>query len=534
MGKGGEGGTDVLGSGAAGVPWLRSDTAGGGGNRDTPHGEPPPPGNVLARQRRPRPRPRSVFASTMESTGRGEGRVDEAKLTAEDPWCETETQRDRQYLQPCAHLDGRLAETCSSLAAALKRDSRKVPLAAPGGHGLTSSPRRDEQPRPGAMAAPVTEEVLVSFKATSEAKKLNGVYRRRTDLQVNGRPVYCNGNRHLLFMADGAWVIKEGPSSEEGAYVYAYVEDSEAQEPFGVRRPWQVMDDRDGFVVEREGLVRSELLLHLWNFGHFMRKAAEDAYSQGNHQWIEFCGISKSCRFAGDEMRMDTGNIKRHEESDLVTDTGVPWCRLDTPAGPRLGGERFEPNPFKIAILLQKESCKHCGRPWTEHDGVISEDIFEGYLQALRKAADAWQREAADPREECCFYGDEPQRGPSGPSGPPDHDDFQMMSPTSLANLNAQTESAREVPGSAKVYGFIDFSECNVASHMPSESPSRQTSACDDLKAALQEAQDQVATLTRKCQVLEAVTRKVHCCRSGAFVSAWRKIRRLHQKQPTW
>ena len=65
------------------------------GNRDTPHGEPPPPGNVLARQRRPRPRPRSVFASTMESTGRGEGRVDEAKLTAEDPWCETETQRDR-------------------------------------------------------------------------------------------------------------------------------------------------------------------------------------------------------------------------------------------------------------------------------------------------------------------------------------------------------------------------------------------------------------------------------------------------------
>lgn len=33
------------------------------------------------------------------------------------------------------------------------------------------------------------------------------------------------------------------------------------------------------------GVTRSELLLHLWNFGHFMRKAAEDAYSQGNHQW---------------------------------------------------------------------------------------------------------------------------------------------------------------------------------------------------------------------------------------------------------
>ena len=34
MGKGGEGGTDVLGSGAAGVPWLRSDTAGGGGENE--------------------------------------------------------------------------------------------------------------------------------------------------------------------------------------------------------------------------------------------------------------------------------------------------------------------------------------------------------------------------------------------------------------------------------------------------------------------------------------------------------------------
>lgn len=189
--------------------------------------------------------------------------------------------------------------------------------------------------------------------------------------------------------------------------------------------------------------------------------------------------------------------------------------------------ERFEPNPFKIAILLQKESCKHCGRPWTEHDGVISEDIFEGYLQALRKAADAWQREAADPREECCFYGDEPQRGPSGPSGPPDHDDFQMMSPTSLANLNAQTESAREVPGSAKVYGFIDFSECNVASHMPSESPSRQTSACDDLKAALQEAQDQVATLTRKCQVLEAKQME------GTLLQVRRLCQRLAQDPET-
>lgn len=160
----------------------------------------------------------------------------------------------QQYLQPCAHLDGRLAETCASLGAALRRERKVVPVAV-GTTTSTESGKAENQPKPGSGAAPVVEEVLVSFKATMEAKKLNGFYRRRGDLQVNGRAVYCNGNRHLLFMADGAWVIKEGPSSEEGAYVYAYVEDP-AQEPFAVLRPWQVMDDRDGFVEEREGLVR--------------------------------------------------------------------------------------------------------------------------------------------------------------------------------------------------------------------------------------------------------------------------------------
>eukprot|EP00931_Biecheleriopsis_adriatica_P050644 TRINITY_DN29343_c0_g1_i1.p1 TRINITY_DN29343_c0_g1~~TRINITY_DN29343_c0_g1_i1.p1 ORF type:complete len:402 (+),score=83.49 TRINITY_DN29343_c0_g1_i1:64-1206(+) len=170
-------------------------------------------------------------------------------------------QLTQQYLQPCAHLDGRIADTCSSLTAALRKELRtssdKQVQAQPG----LNFPPPDGLFRQGeATRKPNSvDEVLVSFTASSEAKKLNGAYRRRTDMEVNGRPVYCNGNRHILYMADGAWVIKDGHGSEPGAFVYAYVEDATAEEPFGVRRPWQVMDDGDGFLEDTEGLVRRNL-----------------------------------------------------------------------------------------------------------------------------------------------------------------------------------------------------------------------------------------------------------------------------------
>jgi len=183
--------------------------------------------------------------------------------------------------------------------------------------------------------------------------------------------------------------------------------------------------------------------------------------------------------------------------------------------------ERFEPNPFKIAILLQKESCKHCGRLWTEHEGVIKEDIFEGYLQAMRKAADAWQRETKG--EEWFFdgYGDEPQKG--------DDDHFRMMSPTSLANVNAQSEGAREVPGSAKVYSFIDFKECNVPSRSPEhpcDESSRLCESSDDLRLALQAAQDEVISLRHRCEALQA--RQMSC----ALLDAQRLCRDLAHDGP--
>ena len=41
-----------------------------------------------------------------------------------------------------------------------------------------------------AAPGPVVEEVLVSFKATKEATKLNGVYRRRDDLQAREESLF--------------------------------------------------------------------------------------------------------------------------------------------------------------------------------------------------------------------------------------------------------------------------------------------------------------------------------------------------------
>eukprot|EP00927_Polykrikos_kofoidii_P023465 TRINITY_DN21619_c0_g1_i1.p1 TRINITY_DN21619_c0_g1~~TRINITY_DN21619_c0_g1_i1.p1 ORF type:complete len:535 (-),score=131.08 TRINITY_DN21619_c0_g1_i1:213-1817(-) len=52
--------------------------------------------------------------------------------------------------------------------------------------------------------------------------------------------------------------------------------------------------------------------------------------------------------------------------------------------------EKFQPNPFK------KEKCKHCGRPWNEHLGVISEDIVRGFVQARQKVAEEKQRLEAE------------------------------------------------------------------------------------------------------------------------------------------
>merc|ERR1719456_1773100 len=43
---------------------------------------------------------------------------------------------------------------------------------------------------------------------------------------------------------------------------------------------------------------------------------------------------------------------------------------------------RFEPNQFK------KEKCKNCGRPWQEHQGVITQAQVDVYTASKKKAAE--------------------------------------------------------------------------------------------------------------------------------------------------
>eukprot|EP00931_Biecheleriopsis_adriatica_P037006 TRINITY_DN21243_c0_g1_i1.p1 TRINITY_DN21243_c0_g1~~TRINITY_DN21243_c0_g1_i1.p1 ORF type:complete len:276 (+),score=55.88 TRINITY_DN21243_c0_g1_i1:87-914(+) len=125
--------------------------------------------------------------------------------------------------------------------------------------------------------------------------------------------------------------------------------------------------------------------------------------------------------------------------------------------------EKFEPNPFKIAILLQKENCKHCGRPWTEHQGVISENLFDGYLQAIREAADEWQK------------GSSPF--------PDDSDDdvgFRMVAPDTLtASETCCAEIEPQVHRPPKVLNLIDFRECDVAPE------GHSSQACSSLRSSI-------------------------------------------------
>lgn len=178
--------------------------------------------------------------------------------------------------------------------------------------------------------------------------------------------------------------------------------------------------------------------------------------------------------------------------------------------------ERFELNPFKIAILFQKETCIHCGRLWTDHEGASAEDVFEGNLQVFRKASDLLRRGSKS--GEWLLDGEETK----GHSSSGEDDLFHMMSPNSLAHVNAECQGAREIPGTTKVYSFIDFKECNVPNRAQSSQPS--TRLCDtpeDLSLALQEAQDEVMTLRQRCEALEA--QKLAC----ALLDADRLCREL-------
>lgn len=133
------------------------------------------------------------------------------------------------------------------------------------------------------------------------------------------------------------------------------------------------------------------------------------------------------------------------------------------------GCTKFEPNAFK------KEKCKHCGRQWTEHEGVISQSLLDGYLKAARKAVDDKQKAHEDStqrvkakqfskkkahqavEDEWFFDGTH-----QDPSKDPDSDDddmgFRMFTP----GVEQKRQPSPEVSKPLKVVNLIDFGECDV------------------------------------------------------------------------
>lgn len=191
-----------------------------------------------------------------------------------------------QYLDPCKGVDERIADTCRALSKALSEGRT-----APSGHALTAGASRpasasmpgSTRPEPatqrafgdacvsgaalaatgrggGGVLTPLpkhfpgeaVDEVLVAFTVSREARRLNGTYRRKVGLIVNGRPVYEHAGKCIVHLDDGTWAVKEGADGDAGAFVYAFAEDA-AAEPFATRALWQAVDDGDGFVAERSG-----------------------------------------------------------------------------------------------------------------------------------------------------------------------------------------------------------------------------------------------------------------------------------------
>lgn len=128
---------------------------------------------------------------------------------------------------------------------------------------------------------------------------------------------------------------------------------------------------------------------------------------------------------------------------------------------------RFEPNPFK------KEKCKHCGRIWREHEGVISAELLKSYVQAQEQAAEqrlnaetaakerakakaqAKKKNSQAVEDEWLFDGSK--------GGHEDSDDDMGFRMVSAEELNVSRQPSVPAKPEFKVRNLIDFSECDTA-----------------------------------------------------------------------
>ncbi|CAE8634320.1 unnamed protein product, partial [Polarella glacialis] len=143
------------------------------------------------------------------------------------------------------------------------------------------------------------------------------------------------------------------------------------------------------------------------------------------------------------------------------------------------GCTQFDPNPFK------KEKCKHCGRLWNEHKGVISEALLQGYLKAKEKAVEDKEKKEAEAKQQAAAKKAASKRASQTPEddwfcdGPKDEankviddesdDDmgFRMFSAEELRAAPMDKPASSEPFKPLKVVNLIDFGECDVYEEAP-------------------------------------------------------------------
>eukprot|EP00401_Gymnodinium_catenatum_P039543 CAMPEP_0117512906 /NCGR_PEP_ID=MMETSP0784-20121206/29275_1 /TAXON_ID=39447 /ORGANISM="" /LENGTH=420 /DNA_ID=CAMNT_0005308645 /DNA_START=59 /DNA_END=1321 /DNA_ORIENTATION=- len=142
------------------------------------------------------------------------------------------------------------------------------------------------------------------------------------------------------------------------------------------------------------------------------------------------------------------------------------------------GCARFDPNPFK------KEKCKNCGRLWTEHKGVIAQELVEGYVKAKQKLVEDRQKAEAEAKAKAQAKKQAKKASEQavedtwlmegdGRAAEVDSDDdcgFKMYSQEELdRQLREQMASAPQRP--LKVLNLIDFGECDVPENSSKPAP---------------------------------------------------------------
>mmetsp|Transcript_13906 Transcript_13906/g.40095 ORF Transcript_13906/g.40095 Transcript_13906/m.40095 type:complete len:434 (+) Transcript_13906:149-1450(+) len=128
----------------------------------------------------------------------------------------------------------------------------------------------------------------------------------------------------------------------------------------------------------------------------------------------------------------------------------------------------FESNAFK------KERCKHCGRGWTEHDGVISENLLQNFMSAAAKVAGAKQKAEDEAKQKAKsrtqskrqqravedeWYYEGANQESSRTQDESDEEDggFRMITPVAEPKRQPSPEGAKPL----KVVNLIDFGECD-------------------------------------------------------------------------